>query len=80
MSVKKTVARADAYEVWRAGDWTWYVRKFYKSREATLADSYGRVLCDVTSPMTLDRGDTGDVYYSEITRSAQLVSTNYPEA
>ena len=78
-SLRKTRPSTDPYEVWVAGDWTWKVRKFYKSRENTLADEYGRVLCDVSSPGTFGGHDTGDVYYREITRNATLVSSNYGE-
>lgn len=76
----KTVARSEAYEVWEnTSGWTWYVRKFYKSQTATALDPYGRVFCDVTSPFS-PTGDTGDVYYADITGHARLVQTNYPEA
>jgi hypothetical protein len=79
VSLRKTRPSDNPYEVWQAGDWTWNVLKFYKSRDNTLADPYGRVFCQVITPMTSSRGDLGDVYYSEIRQSAQLVSTNYGE-
>lgn len=75
----KTVDKANAYEVWERGDWTWYIRKFYKSRANTVNDPWGRVLCTVKSPMSIDSGDVGDVYYRDIADQAVLVSTNYPE-
>lgn len=79
VSLRKTRPYDQPYEVWKAGDWTWNVLKFYKTRENTLADQYARVFCQVITPMTSSRGDLGDVYYSEIRQNAQLVSTNYGE-
>lgn len=74
-SLRKTRPVSDPYEVWQAGDWTWKVLKFYKSRENTLADPFGRVFCDVQG----FEHDLGDVYYREITDNAVLVSSNYGE-
>lgn len=74
----KTRPVTDPYEIWRAGDWEWRVLKFYKTRENTLKDQYGRVFCQVVSPMTTTSGDLGDVYYIDIRHSASLVETNYP--
>jgi hypothetical protein len=78
-SLRKTRPESDPYEVWQAGDWTWKVLKFYKSRENTIADPYGRVFCQVITPMTTAGGDLGDTYYREIRSAATLVSTNYGE-
>jgi len=74
-SVRKTRPVTRPYEVWQAGDWTWKVLKFYKSRENTLADPYGRVFCDVVG----FAHDLGDVYYADIVKSARLVSSDYGE-
>ena len=80
MSLKKTRPSGQPYEIWTGpGGWRWEVRKFYKSRENTLADHYGRVLCDVSSPFTMGGHDTGDVYYHEITSNATLIHTDYGE-
>ena len=78
-SLRKTRPDTEPYEVWEAGDWTWKVLKFYKSHENTMADPYGRVFCQVITPMTSARGGLGDVYYSEIRSAATLVLTNYGE-
>jgi hypothetical protein len=74
-SLRKTRPVSDPYEVWSDGSWKWRVLKFYKTRENTLADPYGRVFCEVEGDFT----ELGDVYYKEITDNAQLVSTNYGE-
>jgi hypothetical protein len=77
MSLRKTRPVTDPYETWldpRTG-WTWKVLKFYKSRENTLADEYGRVFCEVDG----FEKELGDVYYSEITKNATLLSSNYGE-
>jgi hypothetical protein len=69
----KTVKPEAAYEVWQARDWTWYVLKFYQTREATMKNPYGRVFCLVVTPFTGSHGDMGDVYYNEIYKNAKLV-------
>jgi len=74
-TLRKTRPVEDPYEVWQAGSWTWKVLKFYKTRENTLADPYGRVFCEVDGW----EKEMGDVYYKEITSAATLVSTNYGE-
>lgn len=74
----KSVKPEMAYEVWKAGNWTWYVLKFYQSYEATIKNPYGRVFCLVESPMTMGGGDMGDVYYSEIRNQATLVHDGKP--
>ena len=74
-SLRKTRPVSDPYETWSNGLWEWRVLKFYKTRENTLADPYGRVFCEVTGWET----EMGDVYYKEITSNAQLVSSNYGE-
>ena len=68
----KTVKRADAYEVWQGGSWTWYVRKKYQSPEAEAKNPYARWFCDVVTPMS-PSGDTGDVYIREIKSAATRV-------
>ena len=74
-SLRKTRPVSDPYETWVQGSWTWKVLKFYKSRENTIADEYGRVFCEVTGWET----EMGDVYYKEITDNATLVQSNYGE-
>lgn len=71
----KTRKAVEPYEVWTDGSWTWKVLKFYKTRENTLSDPFGRVFCEVDG---FDR-EMGDVYYREIMAQARLVETNYPE-
>jgi hypothetical protein len=79
MSLRKTRPYDKPYEVWVAGDWTWKVLKFYKSRENTIADPYGRVFCQVITPNTTASGDLGDTYYREIRSAATLVASDYGE-
>lgn len=73
-SLRKSRPVSDPYEVWTQGDWTWKVLKFYKSREATLADPYGRVFCEVDGFYK----ELGDVYYSEVS-TGTLAHSNYGE-
>lgn len=61
------------YETWITNGWTYKVLKFYKSRDNTISDAYGRVFCEVDG---FER-ELGDVYYSEILTGA-LIDTNYP--
>lgn len=61
----KTVSRENAYEVWKAGDWTWYVLKKYQSPEKEAENEYARWFCDVVTPIVPD-GEMGDVYVNEI--------------
>ena len=65
----KTVTRDRAYEVWRAGNWTWYVLKKYQSPENEAKNPYARWFCDVVTPICPD-GEMGDVYVREIKSSA----------
>lgn len=75
MSLLKTRPKDRPYEVWSDGSWQWDVLKFYKSRENTMKDQYGRVFCNVHGFET----EMGDVYYSDITSRAVLVSTDYED-
>jgi hypothetical protein len=74
----KTVTREQAYEVWQSlnGDWTWYVLKKWQSEEKEAANPYARWYCNVVSPMTSERGETGDVYAADIKRSAVKLDHN----
>lgn len=62
----KTVKRADAYEVWQAGDWTWYVLKKWQADDNKPA---ARWFCDVVTPIC-PHGELGDVYAEEIMSNA----------
>ena len=66
----KTVTPETAYEVWQSydGSWTYYVLKKYQSPEKEAQNPYARWYCRVTSPMTTERGDYGDVYVSTVKR------------
>src|SRR6266568_2978424 len=66
----KTVTPENAYEVWQSfdGSWTYYVLKKYQSPEKEAQNPYARWYCRVTSPMTTERGDYGDVYVSTVKR------------
>ena len=61
----KTVKRKDAYEVWKAGSWTWYVLKKYQSPENEAKNPYARWFCDVVTDVCPD-GELGDVYVKDI--------------
>ena len=76
-SLRKTRPVSDPYETWTNGDWTWRVLKFYKSRENTIADEYGRVFCEVDG----FEKEMGDVYYREVTGRGRhaLIQSNYGE-
>jgi len=62
----KTVKRDQAYEVWQAGDWTWYVLKKYQADDRK---PYARWFCDVVTPMC-PHGELGDVYAAEVMNAA----------
>ena len=62
----KTVSRENAYEVWQAGSWTWYVRKKWQVDDNK---PYARWFCDVVTPI-MPEGETGDVYVKEIKEQA----------
>lgn len=62
----KTVKRENAYEVWQAGDWTWYVLKKYQADDNK---PYARWFCDVVTPICPE-GEMGDVFVSEIKQYA----------
>lgn len=66
----KTVDKDHAYEVWAAGDWTWYVLKKWQADDDK---PYARWFCLVITPMTGSSGDMGDCYVSDIKRVARRV-------
>lgn len=70
-------AKTDAYEVWQAGEWTWYVLKKYQNPTQEAKNPYARWFCFVTSPLC-PRGEAGDVYAAEVKRSAHLVVSRIP--
>ena len=65
----KTVDRAHAYEVWQAGNWTWYVRKKYQASDDK---PFARWYCDVVTP-TVPEGETGDVYAADVMQYARRI-------
>ena len=69
----KTVDKDHAYEVWQAGDWTWYVLKKYQAPEKEASNQYARWFCLVVTPMTGPRGDMGDTYVRDIVSVAHRV-------
>lgn len=62
----KTVKRANAYEVWQAGDWTWYVLKKWQADDRKPG---ARWFCDVATPIC-PNGELGDVYAADVMRYA----------
>jgi hypothetical protein len=74
----KEVKREEAYEVWASPDllWIWYVLKKWQSPTNEAKNPYARWYCNVVSPMTSERGDTGDVYVADIKSVARKISFN----
>ena len=74
----KEVKREEAYEVWATPDlsWVWYVLRKYQSPTNEAKNIYARWYCNVTSPMTSKRGETGDVYVTEIKSVAVKLDYN----
>ena len=73
----RNVAKGEKpYEVWTNGSWTWNVLKKYQSDEAAAKNPYARAFCSVVTPIC-PKGELGDVYLSDISRSARLVEKNY---
>ena len=75
--------REHAYEVWRVaehpaygGEWTWYVLKKWQSPSNEATNPYARWYCNVVSPFTSARGETGDVYAAEIKAIAHQLDYN----
>jgi hypothetical protein len=64
----KEVKREEAHEVWQTpnGEWTWYVLKKWQSPSNEAKNPFSRWYCNVVSPMTSERGETGDVYCADI--------------
>jgi len=62
----KTVKRENAYEVWQAGTWTWYVLKKWQADDSK---PFARWFCDVVTPWC-PYGELGDVYVNDIKRQA----------
>jgi len=69
----KTVKRENAYEVWQAGDWTWYVLKKYQSPENEEKNEYARWFCDVVTPYC-PNGELGDTYVKDIKSHATKIN------
>jgi hypothetical protein len=66
--------RQNAYEVYEAPGWKWYVLKHYQTEEAETTNPYARVFCDVTSPFVGNSGELGDTYLSDIQSTGRLVA------
>ena len=62
----KTVTRENAYEIWQAGNWTWYVLKKWQIDDNK---PYARWFCDVVTPMC-PNGEMGDCYVKDIKENA----------
>jgi hypothetical protein len=58
----KTRPANDPYEIWQAGNWTWYVLKKWQADDNK---PYARWFCLVKTPI-VPEGEYGDVYVSEI--------------
>lgn len=65
----KTVKREEAYEVWTAGSWTWYVLKKWQADDRKPS---ARWFCDVVTPIC-PNGELGDVYADDIMSHAVRV-------
>lgn len=64
--------KENAYEVWSANGWTWYVLKKYQAPDKEYENEYARWFCLVESPFVPD-GELGDVYISEIKSNARRI-------
>jgi len=65
----KTVEPEQAYEVWQAGDWTWYVLKKWQADDNK---PFARWYCLVKTPFVLN-GEYGDCYVEEVKKEAVRV-------
>ena len=66
----KTRTKDNPYEIWEAGDWTWYVLKKWQADDNK---PYARAFCLVVTPYTGDLGDLGDTYIADYKSVAQCV-------
>jgi hypothetical protein len=62
----KTVSEENAYEIWAAPGWKWYVLKKWQADDNK---PYGRWFCKVYSPFCPE-GEYGDTYVSDIKKVA----------
>jgi len=65
----KTVKPENAYEIWQAGDWVWYVLKKYQTPEKEKDNPFARWFCLVKTPI-VPNGEYGDVYVNDIKENA----------
>ena len=74
----KTVKRENAHFVYQSSDgsWTWYCLRTYQTPEKEALNPYARWYCNVVSPLTSERGETGDVYVAEIKAYARKLDDN----
>lgn len=56
----------NAYEVWSANDWTWYVLKKYQADDSKRG---ARWFCLVVTPY-IPEGELGDVYAKDVMENA----------
>jgi|TARA_Y100000310_G_C20636516_1_gene791466 hypothetical protein len=77
----KRVDKEQAYEVWKRGDWIWYVLKKYQTPIKEAQNKYARWHCLVVSPM-VPNGEVGDVYISDIkgTGAEKIIDRTAEEA
>lgn len=69
-SIPVAKAETDAYEVWTAGNWTWYVLKKYQLDDEK---PFARAFCKVVTPYTGPSGDLGDVYIADYKRFGRRI-------
>jgi len=62
----KTVEPENAYEVWQAGSWKWFVLKKWQANDNK---PFARWFCLVKTPI-VPQGEYGDVYVHEIKEHA----------
>ena len=65
----KTVKPENAYEIWQAGDWVWYILKKYQTPEKEKDNPFARWFCLVKTPI-VPNGEYGDVYVNDIKENA----------
>ena len=69
----RQVKPKDAYEVWQAGEFTYWVLRKYKSPEAEAKDPFATWYCAVKSPATDGSFEFGDCYVADIKNGGVLV-------
>jgi hypothetical protein len=71
----KKVEPQNAYEVWEAGEFIYYVLRKYQSPDKEAHNPYARWYCMTVSP-TCPKGEYGDAYISTVKYGATKLDYN----